>query len=532
MTGIEGVPAALAAALGARGFTELTEVQAAILGLPDQTRDLIVSAATGSGKTVAIGLALAAGLLAAPWTIAPRALVLAPTRELAAQVAAELGWLYAGAGILPVLCAGGADPAAEVAALARGAALVVGTPGRLAAHLRRGTLDPAGLATLVLDEADELLARGFRDELDRILAAPPPDRRLLLFSATITPGVAALAARYQRAALRIEVAPAASPGVGFEAVQVAPAERDRVLGNLLCLADPRRALVFAGRRDAVAPLAAHLAGRGFRAVGLSGDLGQPERDAALAALRAGRARVCVATDLAARGLDLPELDLVIHADPPLSPEQLLHRSGRTGRAGRGGRVAFLVAPAHRRRLETLLRRAGLGVAWRGAPEAAEVAARERDRLLAALPPGQPGFAEAEAAFGTGPEAPDFDAPVLAALRAEGPDRLARALLRDWRAARPRFEPPRVPDPAAAVWFRVNRGAGGQEEVRRLLPLIRRLGGARREEIGRIRVFAGETHFEVLPAAVPGFLAALGRDLGDLALSRLGPEAAAPDVPSS
>ena len=542
MTGLHGVPALLAAALGARGFTELTDVQAAIRDLPSETADLLVSAATGSGKTVAIGLALAPALLAAlaSWPAGPppraRGRIRGPPRERAAPVRGELAWLFAEAGLGVALCAGGADPATEIAALTRGARIVVATPGRLRAHLRRGTIDPGGIAQVVLDEADELLARGFRDELERILAALPPERRLLMFSATLTPGVEALARSFPRAPARIDIARKAPRGVVFEGFVVGAEERDRVLGNLLCLADPRRALVFCARRDSVGPLLARLGARGFKAVGLSGDLAQGERDAALAALRSGQARVCVATDLAARGLDLPGLDLVVHADPPLSAESLVHRSGRTGRAGRGGRVALLVAPGLRRRVEALLRRAGIGLAWRGEPEAAEVAARERERLIARFapefptePPVEiPGFAEPAPGFAEA--APGLDEAAVAALRAQGADRLARALARGWYATRPAFEPAgegrgegAVPaPPARPVWFSLNRGAGGQGEVRRLLPLIRRLGGARREEIGRVRVFEGETHFEVLPAAVPGFLAALARDLGDLVLRPLRP----------
>ncbi|TPE53768.1 DEAD/DEAH box helicase [Amaricoccus solimangrovi] len=523
MTPIEGVPSALALAMRAHGFTGLTEIQAAIRDRPDPRRDLLVSAPTGSGKTVAIGLALAPDL-SEPGP-APRALVLVPTRELAAQVRGELAWLHHAAGIRVALCAGGADPGAEARALGRGADLVVATPGRLLAHLRSGAFDPRGLATLVLDEADELLARGFREDLGRILARAPAGRRLCLFSATLSPAVVALAARHQRDARRVEIAGGARPGVVHEAIAVAAAERDRVTGNLLCLTDPARALVFAGRRDGVAPLVRHLEGRGFRAVALSGALDQGARDAALAALRGGGARVCVATDLAARGLDLPGLDLVIHADPPVSPEALAHRSGRTGRAGRAGHVVLLAPPSGRRRLVALARRAGIALHWRAEPAAEEVAARERARLL--------GSVGAEA-----PEAAGSDAALLEALRGRGAHHLARAFAAGWHAARPRFAPPATPSaaPSAApsappsavppaapaggpVWFSLNRG-GGQGDLRRLLPLIRRIGGARREDIGRVRVFAAETHFEALAPAVPGFLTALGRESDGPALRLL------------
>src|SRR6185295_17931018 len=265
---------------------------------------------------------------------APRALIVAPTRELALQVQRELSWLYADTGARITTCVGGMDPRRESNALANGVHIVVGTPGRLCDHLSRGSLVLDRIAAIVLDEADEMLDMGFREDLERLLDAAPKDRRTLMFSATIPKPIAALAKRYQRDALRI-----ATSGDGdrhrdieYQVVSIVPRERDLAVVNLLRFHDPPGALVFCGTRDGVTHLAANLSERGFSVAALSGELSQRERNQALQALRDGRARVCVATDVAARGLDLPDLGLVIHADLPQNKEMLIHRSGRTGRA--------------------------------------------------------------------------------------------------------------------------------------------------------------------------------------------------------
>lgn len=200
----------LARALAAKGYAEPTPVQAAILDASHGSRDLLVSAQTGSGKTVAFGLAFAPTLLGAEEKFgaarAPLALVIAPTRELALQVQRELGWLYAGTGARVVACVGGMDVRREAFQLEQGAHIVVGTPGRLCDHLDRGRLKLDSVVALVLDEADEMLDLGFRDELEHLMQATPPDRRTLMFSATVPEGIEALARRYQRDAARVAVA--------------------------------------------------------------------------------------------------------------------------------------------------------------------------------------------------------------------------------------------------------------------------------------------------------------------------------------
>ena len=226
--------------------------------------------------------------------------------------------------------------------------IVVGTPGRLCDHLERGALSLAKVEAVVLDEADEMLDMGFREDLERLLEAAPAERRTLLFSATIPKDIATLAKRYQKNALRIATATESERhrDIEYLAVPIIPRERDLAVVNLLRYHDAPGALVFCATRDGVTRLAANLSERGFSVAALSGELSQRERNQALQALRDGRARVCVATDVAARGLDLPDLGLVIHADLPQNKQVLVHRSGRTGRAGRKG-IAILLVPDQR-----------------------------------------------------------------------------------------------------------------------------------------------------------------------------------------
>ncbi|HWO17795.1 MAG TPA: DEAD/DEAH box helicase [Kofleriaceae bacterium] len=381
---------ALSAALARRGYTSPTPVQAAVLAPEAAGRDLLVSAQTGSGKTVAFGLALAAPLLGDAARLdrpgAPLALVIAPTRELAQQVHRELAWLFADTGARITACVGGFDPRREQHALAQGVHIVVGTPGRLCDHLGRGALVLSRIRAVVLDEADEMLDMGFREDLERLLDETPAERRTLLFSATIPGDIAALAKRYQRQALRIATQGEADRhrDIEYRAIPIVPRERDLAVVNVLRYHDAPGALVFCGTRDGVTHLAANLGERGFAVAALSGELSQRERNVALAALRDGRARVCVATDVAARGLDLPDLGLVIHADLPQNAQVLVHRSGRTGRAGRRGVAILLVPDPARRSAERMLRSANIDAAWTRGPSADEILARDRERIASEL----------------------------------------------------------------------------------------------------------------------------------------------------
>ncbi len=394
-------------------------------------RDLLVSAQTGSGKTVAFGLAIAPRLLGEGDRIgpagAPRALVVCPTRELALQVHRELSWLYGETGARITTCVGGMDPRREQQALRNGVHIVVGTPGRLCDHLERGVLVATRLEAVVLDEADEMLDMGFREDLERILDAAPADRRTLMFSATIPKPIAVMAKRYQKDALRIETT---SPNdvhrdIEYHAVPSMPRERDLVVVNLLRYYDPPGALVFCATRDGVSHLASNLSERGFSAVALSGELSQRERNTALQSLRDRRARVCVATDVAARGLDLPDLGLVIHADLPQNAQVMVHRSGRTGRAGKHGLAILVVPDPARRYVERMLYTAHINATWQLPPSAEQIVAKDREQLGAEI--------RALVADTVGDEDREIAKQLLVDVPAED---LAAALVRIRRDARP------------------------------------------------------------------------------------------------
>ncbi|OAN49336.1 DEAD/DEAH box helicase [Magnetospirillum moscoviense] len=513
----------LSLALAERAYTELTDVQGAVLDPVAEGRDLLVSAQTGSGKTVAYGLALADTLLDGMPTLGaagdPLALVVAPTRELALQVSRELTWLYAKAGARVVACVGGMDPRAEQRLLAQGVHIVVGTPGRLRDHLERGALRIRHLQAVVLDEADEMLDMGFREDLEFILEATPAERRTLLFSATLPKDIVAMAKRYQRNAWRIAIA-AGKQGhadIEYRAVRVAPNETEHAVVNILRYIESPTAMVFCNTRESVRHLQAILLERGFSAVGLSGEMSQAERNRALQSLRDGRARVCVATDVAARGIDLPNLGLVIHAELPQNAETLQHRSGRTGRAGKKGISALLVLLSRRRRAEGLLNAAGVTATWSGAPAADEILQLDQERLLK-----HPLLTE---------EPDEADLAMATALLAERPpEAIAAALVKMYRAHLPAaeevFDPGSGPAPmgerperaprgerppqleGGGVWFRLNVGRQKNADPRWLIPLICRQGKITKAEIGAIRIFERDTRFEIEAAAADRFRAAL------------------------
>ena len=521
----------LSRALARRGYAELTPVQRETTDAEAAGRDLLVSAQTGSGKTVAYGLAIGETLLAGADRFGPAdkplALVVAPTRELAMQVEREFAWLFEEAGGRIAACVGGMDPRSERRRLEAGAHIVVGTPGRLRDHIGRGALDLSALRVVVLDEADEMLDLGFREDLEFILEATPSERRTLLFSATLPEAIVSIARRFQRNARRIETVGAARAHADIEhrAVRVAARETRGAVVNVLRQQDAAAAIVFCSTREAVRQMHMHLAKRGFSAVLLSGELGQGERNRALEELRDGRARVCVATDVAARGIDIAAIELVIHADLPHDAEVFQHRSGRTGRAGRKG-VSVLLAPASRRRkAEMLLAEAGVTAVWSAPPTAAEIRALDEERLAS-----DPAM--------SAPPSEDERARALALLEREGAEAIAVALLRLHRARLP--EPESVEDPGAfapmrersearparreafgdAVWFRLGVGRKQNADPKWLLPMICRRGGVTRDDIGAIRIFDRETKVAIAAEAAERFAAqALGAEKGDVVISR-------------
>jgi len=529
---------ALERALAERNYLEPTPVQEAVLQPEATGRDLLVSAQTGSGKTVAFGLAFAETILGDaerfPRGGAPYALVIAPTRELAMQVHGELSWLYAPAGARIVSCVGGMDARREARALEAGCHIVVCTPGRLRDHLERRQIDLSELRVAVLDEADEMLDMGFSEDLEFILDATPPERRTLLFSATIAKEIADLAKRYQRDALRINTLKKneAHGDIEYRAIRVGPRDIEHAVVNVLRYIEPRASIIFCHTRESVRRLHGSLLERGFDVVALSGELSQAERSHALQALRDGHARVCVATDVAARGIDLPDLGLVIHAEIPNNKETLLHRSGRTGRAGRKGVCVLMVPYSRQRRVDGLLRLANVTATWEDPPLPDAIRARDQERLLA-----DPVLSEAAseedtalAQFLLDGRTPEQLAVALARLyraRLPEPEELFIAPQREDRGDRkPRGEgyeradrregreprEPRVPREFRGgenmVQFRISAGRNANADPKWILPMLCRRGKITKQEIGAIRIFDRETIVEIAKEAAEGFAAAI------------------------
>jgi ATP-dependent RNA helicase DeaD len=548
------LPAPLAIALDARGYTDLTQVQASVIAPDASGRDLLVSARTGSGKTVAFGLGIAPTLLGddgrLPQAGEPLALVIAPTRELALQVQSELAWLYATAGGRIVATVGGMDPRRERRALEAGCHIVVGTPGRLRDHVERKALDISKLRAVVLDEADEMLDMGFKEDLTFLLDATPPERRTLLFSATLPKAIVTLAQDYQTDAFRIAAA-AGETGhadIAYVAMHIGPRDTERAVVNVLREKDAEAAIIFMSTRESVKRLHAHLSERGFAAVCLSGEMSQGERNHALQALRDGRARVCVATDVAARGIDLPHLSLVIHGDLPLNAEVMQHRSGRTGRAGRKGTSILLVPPARRRKAERLLADARIRASWGTPPTAETIRALDRERfladpllleettdedramadaLLARMPPRDIAAILARFHRARLPEPEEIDAPMVETLddrpgRKRRDEPLQREPWRERDARRPHERASRDRDGqernsrerdgrehdaftgGSTAMFRLDVGRRDRADPKWLLPMLCRMGGVTRRDIGAIRIGDETTEFEVSARAAVDF----------------------------
>ena len=511
MTYSDLVHPALAAALQTRGYETLTSVQTAVIQAEAKGRDLLVSAQTGSGKTVAFGLAMADMLLGEteklPRAEEPLALVIAPTRELAMQVKAELSWLYASCHAEIASCVGGMDIRKERRDLARGCHILVGTPGRLRDHIERGSLDLSALKVAVLDEADEMLDLGFREDLEFILSSAAESRQTFLFSATVPRPIEEMAKTYQRDAMRVTTAEERTQhaDIDYHAHLVAPKDKEKAVINVLRYYEATSTMVFCSTREMVRHLSARLSNRGFAVVALSGELSQAERTHALQSMRDGRARVCVATDVAARGIDLPNLDLVIHADLPTNSDTLLHRSGRTGRAGRKGNCVIITPHNKRHVVNRLLKFAHLRVHWGPIPEIEDILERDQQRIF-----DHPSLKM------------DIDSDMMESIQSllavHGAEQVAAAFLASQQALYPAPEEiidishvveDRAPTRARSdfddgVWFQINAGRKHRAEPRWLLPLICRVGGFTKKKVGFIRILDAETVFELSPDVAAKF----------------------------
>ena len=358
MLDLKNVPKELQSAIDEKGYEKLTSVQSLVLDPGNSGKDLLVSSQTGSGKTLAYGLSISCDGLKEiiDEDNKLKTLIVTPTRELALQVFNELAWLFSKTSITISTAIGGMDIKKERNNIRNGVDLLIGTPGRINDHIRRKTFDLNNIKSLVLDEADEMLDLGFKQDLDIIVNQSPKSKRILMFSATIPKKILSLASKYQKDAVRIEATSLgkAHTDISYETYMIKRYDIENAIFNFLRFHDDKTVIIFCSTRNAVTHISSRLLNRGFSVVSLSGALNQSERFKALQSIKNGRCKICVATDVAARGIDLVNLDIVIHAELPQNSEILIHRSGRTGRAGNKGRSILFCSPGERRRYERLI----------------------------------------------------------------------------------------------------------------------------------------------------------------------------------
>ena len=374
-----GLDPQILAGVKALGFDDPTPIQLAAIPPLLAGRDVLGRARTGSGKTAAFGLP--ALQLALEGGKGVRVLILTPTRELALQVTEALESYVRGKGVGIVPVYGGTAYGPQLKGLQRGANIVVGTPGRVLDHMERGSIDLGGLELLVLDEADEMLRMGFIDDVEKIISAAPADRQIALFSATMPDPIRRIANTHLRDPQEVQVE-GRSLSVDHIAQQhvVVPFQHKLdALVRLLGVIDGA-ALVFTRTRQTCAEVAGLLADRGLDADAIHGDLQQAARETVLGRLRSGRLRVLVATDVAARGIDVEHIGLVVNLELPSDPESYVHRIGRTGRAGRQGLAITLVTPHERRRIRGLEFALNTKIPLRAVPSEAEMARHQRQGL--------------------------------------------------------------------------------------------------------------------------------------------------------
>ena len=359
-----GLSDTLSTSLGRHGYEQPTPVQAQSIPIVLTGRDLLARAQTGTGKTAAFGLPMIERLVVrrgrtagSPMPKAPRGLVLVPTRELANQVHRALANYGAPAKLRIAAIYGGVGVHPQRHALRQGVDIVVATPGRLIDHLQQRNIDLSAIEILTLDEADRMLDMGFLPQLRRVLAALPRERQTLLFSATLSAEVARLAADFTREPQHVDVSPRETVATTVRHHIHAAAEeaKSRLLSHVLTETPARQALVFCKTKRRSNRVGEHLNRSGIKAAVIHGNKSQNARDRALEDFKAGRVDVLVATDLAARGLDIAQLPLVVNYDLPLVADDYVHRVGRTGRAGREGKAVSLVTAADRGLLRAIQR---------------------------------------------------------------------------------------------------------------------------------------------------------------------------------
>ncbi|MBC7544094.1 MAG: DEAD/DEAH box helicase [Candidatus Sericytochromatia bacterium] len=558
-----GVAPEIVASLAKGQILAPTPVQVSVLRAKNPQGDLIVQARTGSGKTLAFGLSFLSQINVADQT--PQVLIIAPTRELATQVCHALRPLAIALGLKTETLTGGADMVAQLRGLRAGAHLIVGTPGRIVDHLNRGTLTTERLNTVVLDEGDQMLDLGFKDDLEAILDKLPEGRRTLLFSATMPPEMRAIAKRYMRQAETITVDSTGVQHADIEhvAFRVPRANKVEALVNVLRLTWSDRAMLFCRTKAETEEICRRLTAEGFSSGYLHGDLDQRERNRVLAAFRYGKLNMLVATEVAARGIDVPGVAHVINVDLPFNLDAYIHRSGRTGRAGQKGMCFSLCAPNQVRSFRRMLDEGRIKADWRDTPtpEAIHTAdlLRMRESITTLLAETEISD-EATALAGELIAKQDPQSIIAGLLSARLSQEngatydLEAAISRDWKTDSG-FSSPAAPrgrrvtasgdDPSRGAFagpggpggaggglgeyarFRVNMGHRDHLHPGKLVNLMCTSGGITGKQIGAIRILTEETFFEVEATAASAFLKQMGAsqieaDMRVEAVSNAGP----------
>jgi len=535
-----GLSEAVLSAVAGVGYEVPSPIQAATIPPLMEGRDVVGLAQTGTGKTAAFALPILSRLDLSQKS--PQALVLAPTRELAVQVA-EAFEKYAvempGVHVLPIY--GGQGYGVQLSALRRGVHVVVGTPGRIMDHLEKGTLDLASLRYLVLDEADEMLNMGFADDVETILADTPEDKQVALFSATMPAQIRRLSKQYLHDPVEIKVQSktATAANIRQRYLLVSYPQKVDALTRILEVENFEGMIVFVRTKHETETLAEKLRARGFSATAINGDVAQPVRERTVQQLRSGELDVLVATDVAARGLDVERVSHVINYDIPTDTESYVHRIGRTGRAGRSGDAISFVTPRERYLLRHLEKANGTPLQQMALPSVDDVnstrLARFDDRITEALQARSriEGFRDVIAHYVQQYDVPEVDVAAALAVVAQGDEPLLLSPEPDQPTRPPRAERsepggggPRVArDGSPLATYRIAVGKRHKIEPRQIVGAIANEGGLRRQDFGAITIrpdfslvelpaeLSAETWDALRSTRISGKLIALKKDDG-------------------
>ncbi|MFN8184948.1 MAG: DEAD/DEAH box helicase [Candidatus Nanopelagicales bacterium] len=491
-----GLSEAILAALREVGYETATPIQTATIPPLLAGRDVVGLAQTGTGKTAAFALPILDRL--DPSQKPPQALVLAPTRELALQVCEAFERYAAGSPgvrVLPVY--GGQGYGVQLNALRRGVHIVVGTPGRIMDHLERGTLDLSHLRFLVLDEADEMLNMGFAEDVETILAQTPADKNVALFSATLPKQIRRLATKYLRDPLEITVAntKTTAPNITQRYLIVSYPQKVDALTRILEVEDFEAMIVFVRTKNETETLAEKLRARGFSAMAINGDVPQAQRERTVNEMKSGGLDILVATDVAARGLDVERISHVVNFDIPTDTESYVHRIGRTGRAGRSGDAISFVTPRERRLLNAIEKATRQSLTLMRLPTVEDIntsrLARFDDAITRALESEDMGFfREVVAHYVRHHDVPEADVAAALALVVQGDEPLLLAA-----------EPEVVRTAAQRATYRISVGRRQKVNPGQIVGALANEGGLRRSDFGHIDIRSDHSLVE-LPADLP------------------------------